>query len=95
VAQAWQSLFLQRFQQTSRPLPVPASEQTPAPSGHRVLRPAGLLLDVLRPAPAPFMNEDGSPKSGDAPPVSPAMVEFVRKAHAIRQAFFAAGPQPS
>jgi type VI secretion system protein ImpL len=43
---------------------------------------------------APFLNEDGTTKGGDAPPVSEAMVAFVAKAHAIRQAFFAAGPQP-
>lgn len=40
---------------------------------------------------APFLNEDGTPKGAGKMPVSPAMQQFVKRAYAIRQAFFGSG----
>jgi type VI secretion system protein ImpL len=97
VAQAWQSLFLQRFQQDlAGRYPFAVSGEDASPEAVAAcFGPQGYFWTFFAQHLAPFMNEDGSSKSGDAPPVSPAMVEFARKAHAIRRAFFATGTLPS
>src|SRR5262249_12100229 len=96
VAAAWQSTVLQRFnQQLAGHYPFSASgpdaslDDFAACFGHQ-----GSFWTFYAEHLSPYLNEDGSPKSGSVP-VSGAMVEFLQKAHAIRQAFFASGPQPS
>jgi type VI secretion system protein ImpL len=97
VAQAWSGMFLQRFQQDlGTRYPFADSQEDASPEAVAAcFGPQGYFWAFFAEHLAPFMNEDGSAKSGDAPPVSPAMVEFVRRAHTIRQAFFASGPQPA
>jgi type VI protein secretion system component VasK len=90
-------MFLQRFQQDlAGRYPFAAGGEDASPDAFAAcFGPQGYFWAFYAQHLAPFLNEDGSSKSGDAPPVSPGMVEILRKAHAIRQAFFAAGPQPA
>lgn len=97
VAAAWQSTVLQRFQNDlggkypfSAGGPDASLDDFAACFG-----PQGYFWTFFDQYLSPFLNEDGTVKSGESPPVSSAMVGFVARAHAIRQAFFAAGPQAS
>jgi type VI secretion system protein ImpL len=96
VAQAWEGMFLQRFNQDlAGRYPFSAGGADASPEAFAAcFGPQGYFWAFYTQHLAPFLNEDGSSKSGEAPPVNAAMVDFLRKAHVIRQAFFAAGPQP-
>jgi type VI protein secretion system component VasK len=97
VAAAWQSLFLGRFQSTlgnAYPFASGGADASPDEVA-ACFGPTGYFWTFYAQHLAPFLNEDGSPKTADAPPVSGAMVEFLRKAYAIRKALFAAGPTPA
>ncbi len=97
VAAAWQAQVLQRFQNDlAGHYPFdPGGPDASYDAFAACFSGEGYFWKFFDQFLAPFMNEDGTPKGGDAPPVSPAMVDFVAKAHAIRQAFFAAGPTPA
>jgi type VI secretion system protein ImpL len=97
VAAAWTGTVLTRFQaELGGKYPFSAGGRDASFDDFAAcFGPTGYFWTFYTQHLAPFLNEDGSSKSGEAPPVSPGMIEFLRKAHAIRQAFFAAGPQPS
>ncbi len=97
VAAAWTSTVLQPFQNA-------LGGRYPFSAGGRdasfadfaaCFSPTGYFWTFYQANLAPFLNEDGSSKGADAPPVSPGMVAFLRKAHAIKQAFFGSGPMPA
>lgn len=97
VATAWTSTVLQRFQ-SDLGGKYPFAGGGPDASFDdfaACFGPTGYFWTFYSQHLAPFLNEDGSSKSGDAPPVSPGMVEFLRKAHAIKQAFFSSGAAPA
>jgi len=96
-ASAWQSTVLQRFQNDlAGKYPFNASGPDASYDDFAAcFAPTGYFWAFYDQYMAPFLNEDGTPKGADVPPVSPGTVEFLKKAHAIRQAFFAAGPQPA
>ena len=57
--------------------------------------PSGSFWTFYKDKLSDLVKEDGSPKGPGSSGISPSMTEFLRKAYAIRQAFFAAGDQPS
>jgi type VI secretion system protein ImpL len=96
VAAAWQSSFLQRFQQelgSAYPFAASATDAS-LDNVTACFGPQGYFWTFYTQYLAPFVNENGTPKSGEAP-VSAPMLEFLRKAYAIRQTFFAAGATPA
>jgi type VI secretion system protein ImpL len=96
-AAAWQSDVLQRFQNdlAGRYPFDPTGPDASYDAFAACFSGEGYFWTFFQQYLAPFLNEDGTAKGADAPPVSEAMVTFVTKAHAIRQAFFAAGPAPA
>lgn len=93
-AAAWQNEVLQRFRNdlAGRYPFDPTGPDASYDAFAACFAPEGYFWTFFDQYLAPFLNEDGTPRGGDAPPVSEPMVAFVARAHAIRQAFFAEGP---
>jgi type VI secretion system protein ImpL len=97
LAAAWRSGVLEPFQRAlAGRYPFAASGQDASLDDFAAcFAPTGYFWTFYDQQLAPFLNPDGTPKSDGPAPVPASLVEFLRKAHVIRQSFFAAGPQPA
>jgi type VI secretion system protein ImpL len=97
MAAAWTAQVLEPFQRAlAGKYPFAASrEDASLDDFAAAFGPTGYVWSFHQQNLAAFVNEDGSPKPGEEPPVSPALLAFYRQAAAIRQAFFVAGATPA
>lgn len=89
----WKAGFLDPFnRELAGKYPFAASrEEASIDDVTRCFGPQGYFWAYYQSHLAPFLNEDGSPKGSGKMPVSPEMQAFVKRAYAIRQAFFGSG----
>ncbi|HEV2104754.1 MAG TPA: type VI secretion system membrane subunit TssM [Candidatus Eisenbacteria bacterium] len=94
MAAAWKSIVLDRFRNDLGSKYPFAAGGPPATLDDvaACFSSKGYFWTFFQQQLAPFMSEDGTPKSADVP-VSAGMREFVHKAYGIRQAFFSTGDQ--
>ncbi len=92
----WKTMVVEPFQRTlagKYPF-APTSNDASIADFAAAFGPKGYVWSYYQANLASYLNEDGSPKGADVP-VSGAMVEFIRKAYEIKQAFFSAGDLPA
>ncbi len=89
----WKAGFLDPFtRELAGKYPFAASrEEASIDDVARCFGPSGYFWAYYTANLAPFIQEDGTPKSAGKVPFSPAMQQFVKRAYAIRQAFFGSG----
>lgn len=98
IAEAWSSIVLEPFRATlAGRYPFSSSEQDASLDDFTAcFGPTGYVWTFYQQHLAPLgINEDGSSKTGEPPPVPGAVLDFLSKAYTIKQAFFAGGAQPA
>ncbi len=93
MATAWKAQVLEPFQRAlAGKYPFAASrEEASLDDFAEAFGPTGYVWTYYEQNLAAFLNEDGSPKGAEKPPVSAALISFYEQAFRVRQAFFSAG----
>lgn len=97
MATAWKAQVLEPYQRAlAGKYPFAASrEEASLDDFAGAFGPTGYVWTFHQQNLAAFLNEDGSPKGSEKPPVSAELMAFYRDAYRLRQAFFTAGPSPA
>lgn len=95
MATSWKAQVLEPYQKAlAGKYPFAASrEEASLDDFAGAFGPTGYVWTFYQQNLSAFLNEDGSPKGAEKPPISPEFMTFYAQAYRIRQAFFSAGPQ--